>query len=260
MSEELEPKPKKQTSRTTAGSKTSSGGSARKKTTTATKTPAKTEPAEAPKAPAKRRSAQKPPADTSQPEEKSPPADTLAANPSTGGTRTADTLATQPSTAEAPAADTLATDTLAADTLAAEALAHNPLHKKLGLRPDSTGVTITPPENDDNPLLPLPDGVTVLTDLDEVSTLVGPYDYIHIFVRSRGDLAGVFAALRDRLAAGGSLWVSWMKQSSNRRRGMLTDMNETIIRRIALTHGMLDVKIITLDKAWSAIRLVHRRH
>ena len=78
--------------------------------------------------------------------------------------------------------------------------------------------------------------------------------------RERGKLAGAFAILRDRLDLGDSLWISWMKQSSNRRGGALSgDLNENTIRRIALTHGMVDTKIIALDRHWAALRLVHRR-
>ena len=142
-----------------------------------------------------------------------------------------------------------------------EPTADNPLHKKLGLRPGITGVVITPPEDNDNPLLPLPEGVAVLAQIDELSALAGPYDYIQVFAQDRGDLAGSFAALRDKLAPSGSLWISWMKQAGGRRRaGMFGDLNENIIRRLALTHGLVDVKVATLDRNWSALRLVHRKH
>jgi hypothetical protein len=146
-------------------------------------------------------------------------------------------------------------------TVTSDSVADNPLHKKLGLRPGAAGVVIAPPEGTDNPLLPLPEGFSVLAGIDELSALTGPYDYVHVFARDRADLAGAFSSLRDKLASGGSLWVSWMKQSSNRRgSGMVGDLNENVIRRIALMHGMVDVKVAALDRDWSALRLVHRKH
>jgi hypothetical protein len=41
---------------------------------------------------------------------------------------------------------------------------------------------------------------------------------------------------------------------------MFSDLNENIIRRLALTHGLVDVKVAALDRDWSALRLVHRKH
>lgn len=137
----------------------------------------------------------------------------------------------------------------------------NPLHKKLGLRAGTAGVVIAPPDGDDNPLLPLPEGVSVLPGLDELASVEGTVDYVQVFARDRGDLAAAFAGLCDKVAPGGSLWISWMKQAPARRgAGGYSDLNETIIRRLALTHGMVDVKIVALDRLWSALRLVRRRH
>jgi hypothetical protein len=138
-------------------------------------------------------------------------------------------------------------------------VADNPLHKKLGLRPGTAGVVIAAPEGDDNPLLPLPDSFSALPQADDLASLDGPFDYIHVFARDKGELAAAFAALRDKLAPNGSLWISWIKQSSGRG-GMFGDLNENIIRRIALTHGMVDVKVAALDRDWAALRLVHRKH
>jgi len=140
----------------------------------------------------------------------------------------------------------------------AEPADENPLHKKLRLRPEDSGVVIAPPQDDDNPLLPLPEGFVVLAAPADLASHEGRFNYIHVFARDKGDLVQSFALLRDKLAPGGSLWISWIKQSS--RGGALAgDLNETIIRRIALTHAMVDVKVAALDRDWSALRLVHRK-
>jgi hypothetical protein len=140
-------------------------------------------------------------------------------------------------------------------------VADNPLHKKLGIRPGATGVVIAPPEDDDNPLLPLPESFSILAQTDELAALEGPFDQIHVFARDRVALAAAFATLRDKLAPNGSLWVSWRKQSSGRASGgMLGDLNENLIRRMALPHAMVDVKIAALDRDWSALKLVRRKH
>jgi hypothetical protein len=38
------------------------------------------------------------------------------------------------------------------------------------------------------------------------------------------------------------------------------DLNENTIRRMALTGGLVDVKVASLDGEWSALKLVWRRH
>jgi len=80
----------------------------------------------------------------------------------------------------------------------------NPLHKKLGLRPHTKGVVIAPPEGDDDPLRPLPEGFASLASLDELASSAGPFDYIHVFARDRTALAAAFTQLRDKLAPGGA--------------------------------------------------------
>jgi hypothetical protein len=141
----------------------------------------------------------------------------------------------------------------------AAAAEENPLHKKLRLRPEDAGVIIAPPKDDDNPLLPLPANFLVFDQAAGLASHKGQFDYIHVFARDRTDLIESFALLRDKLAPGGSLWVSWLKQSS-RGAGRFGDLNENLIRRLGLTHALVDVKVAGLDKDWSALRLVHRKH
>jgi len=129
------------------------------------------------------------------------------------------------------------------------------------MRPGSAGLVIAPPPDDDNPLLPLPEGFSAIAGLEELAQTSGSFDYIQVFVRDRAALAAAFAELRDRLAPSGMLWVSWLKQSSDRRSGaMMGDLNENLIRRLALTNAMVDVKVAALDRDWSALKLVRRKH
>jgi hypothetical protein len=180
--------------------------------------------------------------------EKQPVAKKAAAEKPVG--KPASDKAVEPEPVEQPVAE---------QSAAAKPLAENPLHRKLGLRPGTAGVVIAAPDKDDNPLLPLPEGFSALAQPDELASHEGPFDYIHVFARDRGDLAGAFAMLRDRLAPGGSLWISWMKQSSGRGSGMVGDLNENVIRKIALTNAMVDVKVAALDRTWSALKVVLRR-
>jgi hypothetical protein len=135
------------------------------------------------------------------------------------------------------------------------------LYKKLGIRPQVAGLVVAPPPDDDNPLLPLPEGFTVVPTLDQLADATGPFDFVLVFARDRTGLASAFTALAEKVAPNGTLWVSWLKQSSDRRGAALVgDINENLVRRLALTHAMVDVKVATLDRNWSALRLVRRKH
>ncbi|MCX8033292.1 MAG: DUF3052 domain-containing protein [Thermoleophilia bacterium] len=139
--------------------------------------------------------------------------------------------------------------------------AENPLHRRLGLKPGLRGLVVAPPEDDDNPLLPLPEGYVTVSDCAAVVSLQGTFDYVHFFVRDRADLAANLAQLTDRLSPAGTLWISWMGPTSDRRNSLRpADLNDTIIRRMALLHGLVAAKSIALDRQWSATKLVRRRH
>jgi hypothetical protein len=138
--------------------------------------------------------------------------------------------------------------------------ADNPLHKKLGIRPGLNGAVVAPPE-EDGLLAPLPEGFAVLASADELTASEGLFDYVQFFARNRADLVKDFHQLRDKVVPGGSLWISWLKQSSVRGGGGLPgDLNENAIRRLALASGLVDVKVAALDAEWSALKLVWRRH
>ncbi len=142
---------------------------------------------------------------------------------------------------------------------ASEEAAENPLHKKLGVRPGLNGAVIAPP--DEQLLSPLPKGFVVLGSVEELTGADGPFDYLHFFARNRAELVRDFHTLRDKLAPGGSLWISWIKQSSARGGGGLPgDLNENTVRRLALAGGLVDVKVASLDGEWSGLKLVWRRH
>ncbi len=138
------------------------------------------------------------------------------------------------------------------------AAADNPLHKKLGMRPRSSGLIVSPPRDDDNPLLPLPEGFATIASLGELEGTPARFDYIQVFARDKSELATAFARLRDALAPGGSLWISWLKQPA-RGGGLMGDLNENVVRRMALTHTLVDVKTAALDRDWAALKLTHRK-
>ncbi|HWA87221.1 MAG TPA: hypothetical protein VG710_13420 [Opitutus sp.] len=79
--------------------------------------------------------------------------------------------------------------------------------------------------------------------------------FVHAFVRSRAELGPLLADLRERIAANGTIWISWPKQSAK----VPTDLTEDVVRDLALPLGLVDIKVCAVDKTWSALKLVIRK-
>lgn len=82
----------------------------------------------------------------------------------------------------------------------------------------------------------------------------GALDFVHLFTKSRAELAKTLKALMKPLAPAGMIWVSWPKKASK----VPTDITEDVIRDVALPMGLVDVKVCAVDDVWSGLKLVRR--
>ena len=82
-----------------------------------------------------------------------------------------------------------------------------------------------------------------------------PIDAAHIFVASRGELEAKLHQLLPLLDRAGMIWVSWPKKASK----VPTDITEDVIRDVALSMHLVDVKVCSVDDIWSGLKLVIRR-
>ena len=123
------------------------------------------------------------------------------------------------------------------------------LAQKLGIKSGARMVVLNAPAGYWNLIGPPPQGLT-MADAD-----LGPVDIVHVFVKDSKTLAQGLAALRERIAPNGMIWVSWPKRSS----GVATDLDENAIRAMALSAGLVDVKVCAVDETWSGLKLVIRR-
>lgn len=119
---------------------------------------------------------------------------------------------------------------------------------KLGIKPGTPIAILSAPQGFKATLGKLPPGVSV------ASTARGPQSFIHVFTRSRTDLAKRLKSLNKGLRDDGILWVSWPKKSS----GVSTNVSEDTVREIALPLGLVDVKVCAVDDTWSGLKLVRR--
>lgn len=123
-----------------------------------------------------------------------------------------------------------------------------PLVAKLGIKPHTRIAVMGAPRGYRTALGDLPPGVAI-TD-----TLRGTLPFIHFFTKQRAALESRFPILKRALATDGALWISWPKQAS----GVTTDLTEDGVRAVALSNGLVDVKVCAVDEVWSGLKLVRR--
>jgi hypothetical protein len=124
-----------------------------------------------------------------------------------------------------------------------------PLVKKLGIRGGTTIYVARAPENHEQMLEPLPDGVRI------GSRMTRSVDIAHVFADRRARLKRGLVSIRARMKPDAAIWVSWPKKSSK----VPTDLTENVIREIALPMGLVDIKVCAVDDVWSGLKLVIRR-
>jgi hypothetical protein len=84
--------------------------------------------------------------------------------------------------------------------------------------------------------------------------LSGNFDMIHIFCTEERLLKQKLESAKKHVKINGMIWVSWPKKSS----GIITGINENIIRETGLNAGMVDVKVCAVDENWSGLKFVFR--
>lgn len=81
-----------------------------------------------------------------------------------------------------------------------------------------------------------------------------PIDFAMLFSKSNSSLEKDFKRVAKQLSRAGMLWVSWPKKTS----GVLTDLNENVVRDIGLAAGLVDVKVCAVTEVWSGLKFVRR--
>jgi len=121
-----------------------------------------------------------------------------------------------------------------------------PLARKLGIKETSRVALIHQPAHYFQLFTDFPAGARIVTGGKDRK------DVIHFFTESASELQKEIKRLRSGMEENGALWISWPKKSSGRE----TDLNENVIRDIALSNGLVDVKVCAIDEVWSGLKLV----
>ena len=132
-----------------------------------------------------------------------------------------------------------------------------PLARKLGIRDGITVFVDRPPAG---------------LDLDLAAGAVGRASVVRR-LPATADLTLTFhtriATLRRRLptliehtSTAGMVWVCWPKKYARRSvrnpDGPVSDLDENLVRELALALGVVDVKVAAIDETWSGLKLVRR--
>jgi hypothetical protein len=82
------------------------------------------------------------------------------------------------------------------------------------------------------------------------------------FHTDTAELTRRLPTLVDRTSRDGMVWVCWPKKSAQRSSrhpdGPVSDLDENLVRALALATGVVDVKVAAIDETWSGLKLVRR--
>ena len=120
-----------------------------------------------------------------------------------------------------------------------------PLAKKLGIKDGMIIRIVHPPENYFLLFTDFPAGV-------KITRAKNNKDLVHYFTNSAVELEKEISDLRKEIFPNGMIWVSWPKKAS----GIKTDLTEDLIRSMAISHGLVDIKVCAIDETWSGLKLV----
>lgn len=117
--------------------------------------------------------------------------------------------------------------------------------QKLGVIEGNAVAVIDPPRNVNAILGPLPTGVELVEESGAVTLC---------FVHSADDLRADMSRVRSS-AAKTKLWILWRKKGAPGHNGI----TERMIRETGIELGLVDYKICSVDKTWSAMLFARRK-
>jgi len=128
------------------------------------------------------------------------------------------------------------------------------MSKKLGVRAGHTVVLVGAPSRFPG----LGEGTTVLRALPMFgrrrlrNATTPPAESVMLFLDRLEDLERRIGPAVEKLHPDGQVWVAWRSRRA-------ADITEDLVRRIALTAGMVVTRVQAIDDVWTGVRLVIRK-
>ena len=91
-----------------------------------------------------------------------------------------------------------------------------------------------------------------IPDLNTSATLLGEFDYAHIFTTSQAEMDAAFPRVQNHLKQTGMLWVSWPKAKQ-----LGIDLSLPVVIRIGYSHGLVESIALSVDNLWSGLKFTH---
>ena len=132
-----------------------------------------------------------------------------------------------------------------------------PLSTKLGLKPGWRVQLVGAPDDLDCRLGPLPHDCTLehFAFFDGFGEDDFPLTCCLLFAPEQSLFMAVFEHLVTRVGPETVLWLCWPKKSGP----MDSDLSFNIIQQAALSRGLVDNKVCSVDGTWSALRCTVRK-
>lgn len=124
---------------------------------------------------------------------------------------------------------------------------NRPLYMKLGIREGMKVLVINSPDNFKSLLEPMAKKVKFLSEAKP------NLEFIQLFVKTNLQLFDAIPSLKENLAKDGCMWVCFPKRSS----GTITDITENKLRDFLVEEGLVDVKVVYIDKTWTGLKFVY---
>lgn len=121
-----------------------------------------------------------------------------------------------------------------------------PLAKKLGIKEGFKIRLINQPVYYFELFTDMPSSISVVQDV------AGKKNLIHYFTKNALELNSDMLSLKEEIEKNGIIWISWPKKASK----VPTDITEDVIRDLALSRGLVDIKVCAIDDIWSGLKLV----
>ena len=82
------------------------------------------------------------------------------------------------------------------------------------------------------------------------------------FHTDRAALERRLSEVLERTTTDGMVWVCWPKKAAQRSArnpgGLVSDLDENVVRELGLALGFVDVKVAAIDETWSGLKFVRR--
>lgn len=77
-------------------------------------------------------------------------------------------------------------------------------------------------------------------------------DFVHLFTNSFVELSALLKEAHARIKQNGTIWISHYKKASKKE----SELDSNLIREFALSSGLVDNKICSINEDWTACRVV----